>query len=179
VATWRVDPSGTSLRFAVKHFVITTVRGGFARVEGELDLDEADPTNSHGEIRVASASLSTGIERRDNVFRGDGVLDAEPHPWVIATVAGIRRVGDHYGLTVDLAIRGETRPVDLDCWFRGFETGSPGTARRAGFRLEAALSRKAWGLHWHPAITTGGWGDQIRLEMDLAAVETPLVGIQG
>ena len=44
--------------------MVTTVRGKFDVVEGELELDEAEPTNSRGEILASAGSVSTGQESR-------------------------------------------------------------------------------------------------------------------
>ncbi|MCL6643922.1 MAG: YceI family protein, partial [Dehalococcoidia bacterium] len=41
-STWVIDPAHSSIEFAVKHMVITTVRGTFSRFEADLDIDEAD-----------------------------------------------------------------------------------------------------------------------------------------
>ena len=84
MGTWKIDPNHTDILFSAKHMMVTTVRGKFHQVEGELELDEADPTRSRGEIRAASASLSTGVEMRDNHLRSADFLDAEQHPWVVA-----------------------------------------------------------------------------------------------
>ena len=59
MTTWKIDPAHTDVSFSAKHMMITTVRGKFAQVEGELGLDENEPRKSGGEIRVAAASLST------------------------------------------------------------------------------------------------------------------------
>ena len=59
VSTWKIDPAHTDILFSAKHMMVTTVRGKFDVVEGELELDEAEPTNSRGEIRASAASVST------------------------------------------------------------------------------------------------------------------------
>ena len=78
--TWRIDPAHTDIAFSAKHMMVTTVRGKFDQVEGELRLDEADPTAASGEIRIAAASLSTGFDARDQHLRSADFFDAEAHP---------------------------------------------------------------------------------------------------
>lgn len=38
-----------------------------------------------------------------------------------------------------------------------------------------------WGLSWNMAIESGGWvvGDEIRIDLDLEAVEAPQVAVPG
>jgi len=41
VSRWAVDPSHTVVEFAVRHLMVTTVKGRFTRFSGTLALDEA------------------------------------------------------------------------------------------------------------------------------------------
>ena len=177
MSTWKIDPAHTDILFSAKHMMVTTVRGKFNVVEGELELDEAEPTNSRGEIRASAASLSTGQQRRDDHLRSADFLDVERHPWVVATATGIERLGDRYRVQVDLTIRDQTRPVAFDGEFLGFYPAMSGSGRRAGFHFDARLIRQDWGLTWNMALEAGGWlvGDEIRLEVDVAADETAAV----
>jgi len=151
---------------------VTTVRGKFDTVEGELELDEAHPTNARGEIRVAASSLSTGIGRRDDHLRSADFLDAEHHPPIIAQVAKIERRGDRYRVTTDLTIRGLTRPLVLTAKFLGIYPGMRG-GRRVGFALSGTIARKVWGLNWNVALEAGGWlvGEDVKVEVEVAAEE--------
>ncbi|MGO9181414.1 MAG: YceI family protein, partial [Candidatus Limnocylindrales bacterium] len=38
MSTWKIDPAHTDVSFSAKHLMITTVRGKFDRVEGEVVL---------------------------------------------------------------------------------------------------------------------------------------------
>ncbi|MER3485203.1 MAG: hypothetical protein C4345_03730, partial [Chloroflexota bacterium] len=42
--TWTIDPSHSEIGFAVRHMMISTVRGSFQGVNGTIVIDEADPT---------------------------------------------------------------------------------------------------------------------------------------
>ena len=177
MATFQIDQAHTDVLFSAKHMMVTTVRGKFHGVEGELELDEADPTRSRGEIRAAAASLTTGVEKRDTHLRSADFLDAEQHPWVIARTTAIARVGDRYRVEATLTIRDESRPVTCDAEFLGFYPSMQG-GRRVGFHLETKMLRKDWGLSWNMALEAGGWlvGDEVRLEVDVAADEVPASG---
>ena len=58
--TWSIDPTHSSVEFAVRHLMISTVKGRFNAVEGTIVLDEANPAASTAEITVQAASIDTG-----------------------------------------------------------------------------------------------------------------------
>jgi polyisoprenoid-binding protein YceI len=172
MATWKLDTAHTEVNFSAKHMMITTVRGKFGQVEGEISLDEAEPTRSTGQIRLAAASLSTGLEQRDQHLRSADFFDAERHPWIVATVTAIEPAGDAYRVTADVTIREVTRPVVLEAEYLGVVAGMKG-GRHAGFHLSGTIDREAWGLSWNVALEKGSWlvGKDIKLDIDVAADE--------
>jgi polyisoprenoid-binding protein YceI len=173
MTTWKIDPAHTDVSFSAKHMMITTVRGKFAQVEGELELDENEPRNSRGEIRVAAASLSTGFDARDQHLRSADFFDVETHPWIAVVTTGVKPKDDGtYAVSADVTIRGVTQPVTFDVEYLGTTPGMRG-GRHAGFTARTKVNRKDWGLNWNMALEAGGWlvGDDIKLEIDVAADE--------
>ena len=80
VTTWNIDPAHTDVLFSAKHMMVTTVRGKFHEVTGTITVDEDDPPKSGGSFTVNVASLSTGVEPRDQHLRSADFFDAERHP---------------------------------------------------------------------------------------------------
>ena len=174
MSTWKIDPAHTDVTFSVKHMMVTTVRGKFDAVDGELelDLDGKDPATASGQIRLGTASLSTGSDQRDAHLRSPEFFDAEGHPEIVATITGIEPDGDDYKVHTDVTIRGTTRPVTFDGRFLGTVPGMQG-GRHAGFELSATIDRERWGLNWNMALETGGWlvSKDVKLAIDVAADE--------
>ncbi len=168
--TWKIDPAHTDVAFSAKHMMVTTVRGKFDQVEGELLLDEGNPTNSRGEIRVSAASVSTGFEQRDQHLRSADFFDAANQPWIVATVTAIEQKGDRHVVHTGVTIRGITRSVAFDAEFLGVVKNMQG-GRHAGFHLDGKVNREDWGLTWNMGLEAGGWlvGKEIKLEIDIAA----------
>jgi polyisoprenoid-binding protein YceI len=172
VTTWKADPTHTDISFSAKHMMVTTVRGKFAVVDGEVTLDEDRPAASAGRFSVQAASLTTGVEQRDAHLRSADFFDAEQHPEITFVSTAIEpRDGGRYTLTGDLTIRGMTRPVTFEVEFLGLYQGFQG--RRAGFRATTRINREDWGLTWNVGLEAGGWlvGKEVRLEIDLALDE--------
>jgi polyisoprenoid-binding protein YceI len=170
--TWKIDPAHTDVGFSATHMMVTTVRGKFDVVEGELTLDEANPLSANGEIRVATGSLSTGFDARDQHLRSADFFDAAAHPWIVARLTRVEPRGDDFRVTADVTIRDVTRPVTFDTEFNGIVPGMRG-GRHAGFHLTAKVNREEWGLNWNVALEAGSWlvGREIRLDIDVAADE--------
>lgn len=169
MSTWKIDPAHTDVAFSTKHMMVTTVRGKFDEVEGEIELDEANPTAASGEIRVSTASLSTGFEARDQHLRSADFFDAEKHPNIVARLVSVEPRGDDYRVIADVTIRGITRPVTFEAELNGVVPGMRG-GRHAGFRLVGKVNREDWGLNWNVALEAGSWlvGREIKLDIDVA-----------
>ena len=173
MTTWKLDSAHTQISFSAKHMMVTTVRGRFHDVDGTIDLDEADPTNSRGSFRVAAASVDTNFGARDAHLRSPDFFDAETYPTIAFDSTSIEAAGrDRYRVTGDLTIRDVTKPATFDVELEGIVPGMSG-ARHAGLSATARLDREAWGLSWNVALEQGGWlvGKEIKLEIAIAADE--------
>ena len=174
---WTIDPAHTDVLFSAKHMMVTTVRGKFHDVEGTLHVDEANPTNSSADIRIAAASLSTGNGQRDGHLRSPDFFSTEVHPTIAFRSTGIEQVGTaDFRITGDLTIQDKTRPIVFDATFLGFYTSMQGT-RRFGLSARTIINRKDWGLGWNVALETGGWlvGENVTIEIEIAADEAASV----
>ena len=80
--TWSVDPAHSLVEFAVKHLMISTVKGRFGDVKGTITLNESQPTQSKVEIEIATGSIDTRSEQRDGHLRSGDFLDVAQFPTV-------------------------------------------------------------------------------------------------
>ncbi len=171
--TWAVDPVHSSVEFAVKHMMVTTVRGRFERFEVRVDFDEANPERSAVEARIEAASIDTRAADRDAHLRSPDFLHAERFPYLTFRSRRIERAGEHkYRIIGDLTIRDVTREVVLDTRFEGIGK-SPWGKRVAAMSAETAINRKDFGLVWNVGLETGGWlvGDDVGIHIELELVE--------
>jgi polyisoprenoid-binding protein YceI len=174
--TWQIDPAHTSVEFAVKHMMFTTVRGRFKDVKGTIEVDESSPDRSSVNVELGAASLDTGVADRDAHLRSADFLDAESHPTLTfrskRVEGAMAREGDQFRLVGDLTIRGTTMEVTLDCTYEG-RGKDPWGGERAGARATARIDRRDWGLKWNQALETGGIlvGNEVRIEVEVQAVK--------
>ena len=172
MSTWTLDPAHSQIEFAVKHMMVTTVRGQFRKFTTEVDFDEEHPERSSVVAHIDASSIDTGMEARDAHLRSADFFDAENFPELTFRSTTIEARGDGYKIDGDLTIRGETRPVTLDAEIGGVVANMQG-GRRAAFNATTRISRKAWGLTWNVALESGGFlvGDEIKITFDMAVLQ--------
>lgn len=169
---YTVDPTHSRIGFAVRHAMVTNVRGAFAVYEGELHLDGNNPAASTASLVIDVASIDTGQAQRDEHLRTGDFFAIEEHPSMVFRSTSAQRVGDDsFRLTGDLTIKGVTRPVVLDLEHTGTAT-DPYGVDRVGFEGATTIDRTDWGLSYNAALETGGVliGEKIKLSFDISAV---------
>jgi polyisoprenoid-binding protein YceI len=180
--TWQIDPAHTSVEFAVKHMMFTTVRGRFKDVKGTIEADEQNPDRSSVNVEIGAASIDTGAADRDAHLRSADFLDVENYPTITfrskRVEGATKQEGDRFRVTGDLTIRGTTLEITLDCVYEG--TGKdPWGGTRAGSRATAKIDRRDWGLKWNQALETGGIlvANEVRIEVEVQAVKAAAVAV--
>lgn len=173
MTTWKLDAAHTQVNFSAKHMMVTTVRGTFHDVDGEIELDETDPTRSVAAFTVKAASIDTNFGARDTHLRSADFFDAQAFPDITFRSTSVRQTGDDaFEVVGDLTIRDMTRPATFQVALDGIVRGMSG-ARHAGLSVTARIARDDWGLNWNVPLEGGGWlvGKEIRLEIAVAADE--------
>jgi polyisoprenoid-binding protein YceI len=173
VTQWRVDPAHTSVEFAVKHMMISTVRGRFAEVDGTVRLDTSNLVASRVEVSIKAASIDTRVADRDAHLRSADFLDVEKYPEITFRSTHLERTGsNHLSVAGDLTIHGVTRPVMLEVTEEG-QGKDPWGGERAGYSATTTIDRRDYGLLWNQALEqSGGWlvGHDVKITMDVELV---------
>lgn len=170
--TYAIDPMHSSAEFAVKHMMVSNVRGRFRDLEGTIHLDEAEPTRSEVRATIQTASIDTGVEARDNDLRSENFFDAERFPTIRFRSTAVERIDDErWRVRGDLTMRDVTRAVLLETELEGRGTGFEGE-ERIGFTAQTSISRKDFGLAYNAVLETGGVvvGDKVRITLHIEAV---------
>lgn len=178
--TWQLDGAHTVAEFSVKHMMITTVRGRFRDIEGEVVFDGGgdgdESTAFRAEARLAAASVDTGVGARDDHLRSGDFFDAETYPHLAFRSSRIegnpREPGDRFRVVGELTIRDVTRELVLDATYEGGGR-DPFGQDRIGFTADAVIDRREYGLNWNPALEAGGVlvanNIKVRLEVQATA----------
>ncbi len=170
---WQIDPAHSQIQFAVRHMMISNVRGRFESFTGTVEFDEEQPTRSSVEVQIEAASINTRDPQRDGHLRSPDFLNADAYPYLTFRSKRIEQLDPTHGRIVgDLTIRDVTREVVLDVEYSG-QAKSPWGTTSAGFSATTTINRKDWGLTWNHALETGGVlvGDEVRISIELEVVK--------
>lgn len=167
--TWTVDPAHAELGFAVRHLMLNNVRGRFGKVQGKVEVDNANPNDSTVDVTIDVSSIDTRQEMRDDHLRSADFFDAANHPTM--RFVSRRIVGDvtsNFTVIGDLTIRGTTREIALEAHLEG-RGKDPWGNERAGFSATGKLNRHDYGLNWNQALEAGGVtvGAEVKISIDV------------
>ena len=171
---WNIDTSHSEILFAVRHMMISTVRGQFNKFSGNINIDETNPTNSSVEVTIDVTSINTRDEKRDGHLVSPDFFDAATYPSITFKSSKVETTGANTGkIHGDLTIKNVTRPVVLDTTFVG-KAKSPWGTTSAGFNASTTINRADFGLTWNVALETGGFlvGEDITITIELEAVQS-------
>jgi polyisoprenoid-binding protein YceI len=173
LTTWTIDPAHTHVEFAVKHLMITTVKGRFGGVTGTVRTHDGDPGKGQAEIAIDASSIDTREPQRDGHLKSADFFDVEKYPKLTFKSTRIADVkGNTFKLIGDLTIHGVTREIALDVTSEG-TSKDPWGGERAGFSATGKLKRSDFGLTWNQALEAGGFlvGDDIKISLDVEVLK--------
>jgi len=165
---WDVDLAHSSLEFAVRHMVVSTVKGAFSDFTVEPNIDGDDFTRATGTVKVNVASIDTREPRRDTHLRSADFFDVERFPTMTYAAKSVEGDGDgRYRIIGDLTIRDVTREVPLTAEVSGPVTDPFGLVR-IGVSAQGKISRHDFGLDWNVVTEAGGIlvGDDVKISAE-------------
>ena len=147
MGNWQLDPYHTQVEFSAKHLGMMTVRGYFDEISAKADIDPDHPETSSVEVTMSTASIRTNNGVRDNDLRSSNFLEVDKYPEITFKSTSVEPAGpDHYKLTGDLTIKGNTRPVTLDVTRYGELNDPQMMGHRIAYSATSKINRKNFGL---------------------------------
>ncbi len=161
--TWKADPPHSRLSFSVVHLGINEVSGVFNQFEATITATKPDFSDAQFALTVDVASINTEVEKRDDHLRSADFFEVSKYPTMTFKSASLRPAGDgRYKLSGELTMRGVTRSVVMDLWYRGTTLNQE--KHTAGFQLTGTLKRSDFGIG--PKFPTAAIGDEIAIKAD-------------
>ncbi|HEY7095299.1 MAG TPA: YceI family protein, partial [Terriglobales bacterium] len=173
--TYKIDPAHSSAHFAVRHMMITNVRGGFSGVQGTITYDPDNPGASSIDAIIDASKINTLDQQRDTHLKSPDFLHVEQHPTIIFKSKKVARVGEgEWKVTGDLTIHGVTREVALNVEGPTPEGKDPFGNIRVGASAITKIKRSDFGLTWNAALEAGGVlvGDELKIELEISAIRS-------
>ena len=167
-ATWQIDPAHTAAQFAVKHLLISTVRGEFKGVTGTVSWDDQDISKSSVNVTIDATTVDTGTPMRDNDLKSASYFDVAKFPTITFKSTKIEKAGPgNLNVTGDLTIHGVTKSVVLAVEGPSAAIKDPWGNTRAAISATTKVNRQDFGV----SGGAGAVGDDISIIIDLEMIK--------
>jgi polyisoprenoid-binding protein YceI len=153
---------------------LVNVKGSFDKFQGVVQLDEKNLSKSSVKVTIESASINTGVEKRDEHLRTDDFFDCPKYPTITFVSKKVTPTGKgKLKVMGDLTMLGVTREVVLDVDGPTPEVKDPWGNFRRGATAKTKLNRKDFGMTWNNVLDTGGVmiGDEVSVILELELIQ--------
>ena len=167
MAQWKIDPVHSEINFKVKHLVVSTVTGTFAKFDASIETTKDDFSDAKFTFEADVNSISTKNEQRDGHLKSPDFFDGANYPTMTFVSKSVKKTSDFELQVVgDLTMRGVTKEVALDVIYNGTVAGLGG-AKVAGFEVKGKVNRFDFGLQWNALTEAGGVmvSNEVRIEI--------------
>jgi polyisoprenoid-binding protein YceI len=172
-STWQIDSAHTGAQFAVRHLMVSTVRGTLGKVTGVVTFDEGDPSKSSVEASIDATTIDTREPKRDAQLKGPDFFDVAKYPTITFKSKKVTKVSDaKFQVTGDLTLHGVTKEVTLDAEGLPKPFKDPMGNLKLGGVVTAKLNRKDFGIEWNKSMDGGGVivGDTVDVTIDIELI---------
>jgi len=169
-STWQIDPAHTAAQFAVKHFMISTVRGEFKAVTGTITWDDQDVTRSSVNVTIDATTVNTGEPKRDADLKSDKFFDVGEYSTITFKSTKVEPAATgKLRVTGDLTIHGVTKSVVLDVDGPSASVKDPYGKTRSAISATTRINRQDFGVKWNANMDGGGVvvSDDVNITIDL------------
>ena len=148
-----LDPTHSTVQFAVRHVGVSMFRGSFDDVDAQLTFAERT-AELRAQAVVASISI-TDPDFRAHVVDGDDFFAAGESPVITFRSTEVVLTDDQAKVVGELTIRGVSQAVRAQGLFTA-PVQDPFGNTRLGLELGATIDRRQFGLNWQMALPDGG-----------------------
>jgi polyisoprenoid-binding protein YceI len=173
LSRWSIDTDHSEIRFAIRHMMVSTVRGHFISFRGDMVYDHQLDQPAGVMVEIDAESIDTGQVQRDLHLRSGDFFDVENYPYIRFASRHVESIGsNHYRVHGDLRVLRETREVVLDVTFEGIGE-DPNGNMRASFTGTTEINRRDFGLTWNRPVDAGGVmvGENVRIYLEIQATQ--------
>jgi len=171
---WRIDPQHSSAQFAVKHLMISTVRGEFHGVTGTANWDDQDITKSTVDVTIDAATVETREPKRNAHLKSPDFFDVAKYPAITFKSKKVEQAAPgKIKITGDLTIHGVTKEVVLDVDGPTPPIRDPWGNSRAAISATTKVNRQDFGVKWNANLDGGGVvvGDDVNITIDVEMIK--------
>jgi len=165
-----VDSVHSTVGFKVKYMMLSAVQGQFNAFDGQVSLDNGEPTSIVGQIDASS--IDTNNAKRDAHLRSDDFFNVAEYPYIRFQSKQIRKNDVGYVAIGDLEIHGITNQVSIP--FTLLEPMIDGFGQeRLALIGQIRINRKEYGIVYSKKMDNGGLvvDDFIDIDLNIQCVK--------
>ena len=161
--TYQIGPDKSKVRFTIMNKppgkdAAEEVPGTFGDFAGTVLLNAQDPAKSSVQMEIKTASVDTGIAKRDDHLRSADFFKVKEFPTMTFKSTAAKKISDDtYEVTGNFTLLGKTKPVTATFKKTGDEAGT------ATFKL----LRSDYGMKFRIPDT----GDEVNVTLELAGTK--------
>ena len=163
---YQLDAVHSTVSFAVKHVLFSTVRSKFNDVRATAEIDEQTGSLSSVDAEISVASVGNDNAKRDGHLRSDDFFNAERYPTITFESTSIEPEGNgNYRVDGILTIRDVSKPITLEGKLLGKMPG------RVAFEAAGQINRQDFNFTWNKALQSAGGlmvSDEVDLNIEVA-----------
>ena len=154
-AQYDIDPDHSEIGFAVKHMVITNVKGAFLDYSAGFQVGDNNKLVAL-QADIAVKSIDTRIQKRDDHLRSGDFFEVSKYPEItFATTSVVPGTGNSYRVKGRLKIKNVEKEIVLDGELTG-PVKDPWGNQRMGIVLRGKIDRRDFGVTYNKVLETGG-----------------------
>ena len=174
--SWTLDPAHSAASFAVRHMMVSTVRGDLGKITGTAVFDPRQPATGSVEATIDVTGINTREPGRDTHLKSADFFDVAKFPTMTFKSKKVEpAAGGGYKVTGDLTMKGVTKEVVLDVEPLRPVIKDQRGASRTGTTATTKINRQDFGVNWSRALDGGGVvvSDEVSVTIDVELISAP------
>ncbi|HEV8021492.1 MAG TPA: YceI family protein [Candidatus Lustribacter sp.] len=169
--TYSIDPAHSDISFAIRHLMLTKIRGTFHGLTGTIRLGESGDVPTKIEAEIDVTTVDTQEPKRDGHLQAPDFFNSAEHSKMKFVSTSINGSGSTFTVTGDLTLRGVTKSVTLNGTVAGHVT-DPWGNDRIGWSATTRINRADFGITFNQPIAGGGvmLGDDVDVTLEIQAI---------
>lgn len=146
---------------------LSHVRGKFTDFKVEIVYDDKDVTKSSVNAVIKTASIDTGVERRDAHLRTPDFFDAEKNPEITFKSSRVEKKGKNFIAHGTFTMHGISKEIALPFTINGVTKDAKTGKTTLGLTARTTISKKEYGLTWARPDNLNFLGDMVEIELNI------------
>jgi len=168
VTTYETDVNHSNVGFSIPILGgLSHVRGKFTDFKVAIVYDDKDVTKSSVTAVIKTASIDTGVERRDAHLRNPDFFDAEKNPEITFKSSRIEKKGKSFIAHGTFTMHGVSKEIALPFTINGVNKDEKTGKTTLGLTARTSISKKEYGMTWGRPDNPNFLGDLVDIELNI------------